>query len=242
MASAPIWARPEPAGRKPRFSREQIAEAALRIADTEGFEAVTMKHIAAELGAATMTLYYYVRNKADIVTLMHDAILADLLVSEAELRSGWRPATAAIARRTRAALLAHPWSPTALTAVTFGPNALRHMEQNLVTLAGTDLTRREKFELIAAVDAYVLGASLHAIESLSRAELARSDPDAARAAVEYGMRLLDTGEFPQLRAIDEQPPDADPAGPPMTGDALAEQFDRGLAALLDGLACRLGLG
>jgi AcrR family transcriptional regulator len=238
---APIWARPQPAGRKPRLSREQIAQAALRIADTEGFEAVVMKRIAAELGAATMTLYYYVRTKADIVALMQDAILADQLVPEAELRTGWRSATATIARRTRAVLLAHPWSPTALTEAAFGPNALRHMEQSLAALADTRLTRRGRFELIAAVDAYVLGASLQAIESLSRAAVADSDPDAAAAAVDYGMRLLGTGEFPHLSALNEQPSDTDPVGPPMTDHALTDQFERGLAALLDGLATQLKL-
>jgi AcrR family transcriptional regulator len=98
----------------------------LRIADTEGFEAVIVTRIAADLGAATMTLYYYVRNKADIVALMQDAILTDQLVPEAELQTGWRAATATIARRTRAVLLAHPWSPIALTEAAFGPNALRH--------------------------------------------------------------------------------------------------------------------
>ena len=36
------------AGRKPRYTREQIADAALRIADPEGFDAVTMKRIAAD--------------------------------------------------------------------------------------------------------------------------------------------------------------------------------------------------
>ena len=86
----PIWALPQPPSRKPRYTREQIAVAALRIADQEGFDAVTMKRIAAELGAATMTLYYYVRNKADIVALMQDAILADILVPDACLRGAWR--------------------------------------------------------------------------------------------------------------------------------------------------------
>ena len=104
----PIWALPQPADRKPRYTREQIAEAALRIADADGFDAVTMKRIAAELGAATMTLYYYVRNKADIVALMQDAILADVLVPDGDLRGSWRDATAAIARRTRDVLMAHP--------------------------------------------------------------------------------------------------------------------------------------
>ena len=60
----PIWALAAPGDRKPRYTREQIADAALRIADTDGFDAVTMKRIAAELGASTMTLYYYVRDKA----------------------------------------------------------------------------------------------------------------------------------------------------------------------------------
>ena len=69
----PIWALSQPADRKPRYTREQIADAALRIADAGGFDAVTMKRIAAQLGAATMTLYYYVRNKTDIVALMQRA-------------------------------------------------------------------------------------------------------------------------------------------------------------------------
>jgi AcrR family transcriptional regulator len=59
-----------------------------------------MKRIAAELGAGTMALYYYVRNKADIVALMQDAIFEDVLVPAAEFPSGWRDAVALIARRT----------------------------------------------------------------------------------------------------------------------------------------------
>ncbi|WP_433174827.1 TetR/AcrR family transcriptional regulator [Actinoallomurus sp. CA-150999] len=237
----PIWARPQPAGRKPRFTREQIAESALRIADTEGFEAVTMKRIAAEVGAGTMTLYYYVRNKADIVALMQDAILADLLVPDTELHVGWRAATIAIARRTREALLAHPWSPSVFTSAAFGPNALRHMEQNLATLADTHLTAQAKLEFIAAVDAYVLGASLHAVESLSRANQAKSNPDATAAIVEYSRKLLRSGEFPHLNALTEHPDDPESAAPAMTDDTLADQFERGLAALLDGLATALKL-
>jgi AcrR family transcriptional regulator len=241
VAKAPIWARPQPTGRRPRFTREQIAAAALHIADTEGFDAVIMKRIAAELGAATMTLYYYVRNKADIVTLMQDAILAEVLVPQAELQAGWRPATAAIARQTRSVLLTHRWSPTALADATFGPNALRHMEQNLAALADTHLTNQDKFELIAAVDAYVLGAAIHTIETLTRAEQAQTDPDTATAAIEYATTLLNTGEFPHLKDIDDQPPGPTQAGPPLTENALTNQFERGLTALLDGLATHLNL-
>jgi AcrR family transcriptional regulator len=229
----PIWALPQPADRKPRYSREQIADAALRIADGEGFEAVTMKRIAAELGAATMTLYYYVRNKTDIVALMQDAILADVLVPDECLRGSWRDATATIARRTREVLIAHPWSVASLNDAQFGPNAIRHFEQSLAAVAGTGLPAAARFEIIAAVDDYVTGNAMHAVESLARAKVASADPAMVAAAVEYGVGLLADGDFPELRAIYAA---GEPAGPPMTEDALTGQFEYGLQALLDGIA------
>jgi AcrR family transcriptional regulator len=236
----PIWALAAPADRKPRYSREQIASVALRIADADGFDAVTMKRIAAELGAATMTLYYYVRNKSDIVALMQDAILADVLVPEGCLAGGWREGLTAIARRTRDVLMAHPWSLTALNDAQFGPNGMRHFEQSLAAVAGTGLDAAARFELIAVVDNYVSGNVLHAVESLARGRAAEADPAMVAAAVAYGVAQLETGEFPQLRAIYAEGDRS--AGPPMTEDALTLQFERGLAALLDGLAARMKIG
>jgi AcrR family transcriptional regulator len=238
----PIWALPQPTGRKPRYTREQIAGAALRIADTEGFGAVTMKRIAVELGAATMTLYYYVRNKSDIVALMQDAILADILVPDACLRGGWRDATTAIARRTRDVLMAHPWSLASLNEAQFGPNAMRHFEQSLTAVADAGLALPARFELVAAVDDYVSGNALHAVESLTRAKLAEEDPAMVAAAVAYGIARLQTGDFPQLSAIAAASAQAaEPPGPPMTEAALTSQFERGLQALLDGLAAHLNI-
>ena len=237
-----IWALPAPSGRKPRYTREQIAGAALRIADEEGFDAVTMKRIAVELGAGTMTLYYYVRNKTDIVALMQDAILADVLVPDDDLRGNWRDAMAAIARRTRQVLMAHPWSLSSLNEAQFGPNAMRHFEQSLAAAVGTGLATRARIELMAIVDDYVSGNALHAIEALTRAKLAEADPDMVAAAVSYGIAQLQSGDFPQLSAIYAESAGSDePAGPPMTEAALASQFERGLQALLDGLAVRMSI-
>jgi AcrR family transcriptional regulator len=237
-----IWALPEPAARKPRYTREQIADAALRIADQEGFEAVTMKRIAAELGAGTMTLYYYVRNKTDVVALMHDAILADELVSDDDLRGDWRTAISAIARRSRQVLMAHPWSLASLTEAQFGPNAMRHFEQSLAAVAGAGLAAAQRFELIATVDDYVSGNAMHAVEALTRARMAEADPAMVAAAVSDGIALLQSGDFPQLSAIYAESAETGEApGPPMTEAALTSQFERGLQALLDGLAARMNI-
>ena len=157
-----IWLRPEPNDRRPRFNREQITAAVLKIADDEGFEALTMKRIAAELDCGTMTLYYYVRTKADLVALMHDAILAEILLPQ--LPADWREAVSAIARRTRDVLLAHPWSIASLNDAQFGPNAMRHVEQSLAALDALDLDTAEKLAFWGIVDDYVFGSVLRTVE------------------------------------------------------------------------------
>ena len=53
--------RPAPGERRPGYTRDQIVAAAIAIADAEGYEAVSMRRLATELGAGTMTLYHYVR-------------------------------------------------------------------------------------------------------------------------------------------------------------------------------------
>jgi AcrR family transcriptional regulator len=237
-----IWLRPEPNERRPRLRRDQITATAVRIADTEGFEAVTMKRVASELGAGTMTLYYYVRTKADLVALMQDAILADLLVSDDELPSGQREAVTAIARRTRHVLLAHPWSISSLDDAQFGPNAMRHIEQSLAALDDLDLDPAAKLSLWAIVDDYVAGSAMHSIETLRRTVAAEHNPQLARDAVTFGEQQLATGQFPRLAALYQQqtaPESATPDDAPQrTSNRLEVQFEHGLAALLDGLGAR----
>lgn len=239
-----VWLRPEPNERRPRLRRDQITATAVRIADTQGFEAVTMKRVASELGAGTMTLYYYVRTKADLVALMQDAILADLLIPGDELPSGWREAVTAIARRTRHVLLVHPWSISSLDDAQFGPNAMRHIEQSLAALDDLELDPASKLSLWAIIDDYVVGSALHTIETLDRTAAAQRNPQLARDAIAFGQQQLTTGRFPHLAALYEQQTTSDSAAPDdaapddaaqTTSDRLAAQFEHGLAALLDGL-------
>jgi AcrR family transcriptional regulator len=238
-----IWLRPEPNERRPRFSREQITATAIRIADAEGFEAVTMKRIATELGAGTMTLYYYVRTKADLVALMQDAILSDLLIPDDELPSDWREAVTVIARRTRDVLLAHPWSIASLDDAQFGPNAMRHIEQSLAVLDGLDFDPAAKLSLWGIVDDYVFGSALHTIETRTRIAQAQHNPQLVADALTFGQQQLATGQFPRLAALYHRQYGSDPTtshdrsstSTPTTADRLADQFEHGLTALLDGL-------
>jgi AcrR family transcriptional regulator len=236
-----IWLRPEPHDRRPRLNRARITAAVLEIADREGFEAVTMKRIADALGCATMTLYYYVRSKADIVTLMHDAILAEILIPDDQLPADWCQAVIAIARRTRDVLLAHPWSLGSLNDAQVGLSAMRHMEQSLAALDDLDLDVAEKLSLWGIVDAYVFGSALQTIETRTRAAMTKSNPALLDDAMTFGRQQLATGQFPRLAALDWKQRSAKrtalhrgASAPTEAGPA--SQFERGLKALLDGLA------
>jgi AcrR family transcriptional regulator len=236
----PIWVRPEPGTRRARFSREQIAAAALAIADAEGFEAVSMRRIAADLGAGTMSLYRYISAKDDLVALMDDALMGESLVPDGELPSDWRAALALIARQTRAALLRHPWAVVSLQGRgaagqdgSFGPNGLRHFEQSLAALDSAPLDVVAKMELLTIVDDYVMGSVLRTGEMQSRHE---TDPEAAAPIMEFITAQLATGAFPRIAALSQDPAAAGLTDP----DRVEARFERGLALLIEHAAGVLG--
>jgi AcrR family transcriptional regulator len=233
-ASQPIWTRPGPGARKPRFSREQIAGAALAIADAEGFDAVSIRRVAAELGAGTMSLYRYISAKADLVALMDDAIMGESLIPDGQLPAGWRDALAMIARATRTALLRHPWAVQALQGRgaaqdgSFGPNGIRHFEQSLAAVAAAPLDTAAKLNLLAIVDDYVFGHVLRVGEVQART--AAADPAHAAAITAYINDQLATGQFPHLSSLAHDPAARTIVEP----GQLDQRFERGLRALLDG--------
>src|SRR5262249_48961416 len=138
-----IWARPEPRARRPAHTREGIARAAIRIADTEGFDALSMRRVAAELKAGTMTLYHYVRTKDELLALVHNAIMGELLIPPDEVPTGWRAGMREIAHRTRDVFVRHPWVGQLPQSADDGPNDTLHFEQSLAVMAETGLPVQE---------------------------------------------------------------------------------------------------
>ncbi|MFJ3727805.1 TetR/AcrR family transcriptional regulator [Streptomyces sp. NPDC090045] len=224
-----IWSRPQRAGRGPRpaHSRDSIAAEAVRIADAEGIEAVSMRRVAAGIGAGTMSLYNYVPRKEDLYELMVDTVSGEYELTPAT--GDWRADQLALARQTRALMHRHPWLPRLLSPVYgFGPNALRYLEYSLECLAPLDAPDAEKLELVAAVNGTV---ATYVAGELALAERARALPWSE--AEEQGVRSawlgsrLATGEYPRLAA-------ALAGGGPVPGAGLdmAAVFDRSVSRLL----------
>jgi AcrR family transcriptional regulator len=237
--SSLIWTRTEPGTRRPKFTREQIASTALAIADSEGFAAVSMRRVAGDLGAGTMTLYYYVRTKDELIALMDDAIMGEVLIPADEFPTHWYEALAAVAIRTWEVLMRHPWALRSLESVAPGPNAMRHFEQSLAAVADTPLDAADRFALLNMVDDYVHGNAMRSAEMRSAA--APVDDEAIEAAMRFAETQFATGEFPHTQALMG---DGDPREVfPRLAGSLSERdrFRRGLYAMLDGAAGRMNL-
>jgi AcrR family transcriptional regulator len=229
-AEPPIWFRDEPASRRPAHTRADIARAALEIADSEGFDAVSMRKVAQRLGAGTMTLYHYVRNKGELIALMNDAVMAEVVVPEGELSGDWRAALTQIANRSHDAFSAHHWVFQKMgDDGAPGPNGMRHFEQSLQAVAGLDLDREQTFEVIGQVDDYVFGYSLREVQEREEQEHGWSP-----AVVDFFRRELATGDYPLINEFfgDDFEATFEEAMEFMSDNS---RFARGLARLLDGI-------
>lgn len=233
--------REEPGARRAGLSREQIGRTAVEIADAEGFEAVSMRRVARELGAGTMSLYHYVRNKDELLSLMFDLLMGELVVADDELAGGWRQALTAIARATRKGLKEHPWIFEAMgQPAGSGPNGLRHFEQSMAAVKELSAPPRDRIELVTLVDDFVFGFALR--EVLQAIYEAEGDPDMAESGIAFFESELATGEYPNVSKLLR--------GDVRTGiERLMEtfsgerandrRFERGLKALLDGFEANL---
>ncbi|MGW2641493.1 TetR/AcrR family transcriptional regulator [Streptomyces sp. NPDC001348] len=226
-----IWARPERAGRGPRpaYSRADIAAAAVRIADDRGLDAVSMRHVAAELGCGTMSLYNYVPRKEDLYELMVDAVSGEHELWEPA--GDWRADMLRVAHQTRGLLHRHPWMPRLMSPVYgFSPNALRYIEHCLACLDPLEASYGTKVELVAMLNGVV---TTYVRNELDTAERVRSLPwsedeeNAARIAY-LGSRIA-SGAYPRMAAAFG----ADPG--PIDPEVV---FRRALERVLDAFAQR----
>lgn len=83
-------AEPGRRGPKPRYSADQVVEAAVAVADIEGLQAISVRRIAQELGVSPMSIYTYVPSKAELVGLMFDRVLGKTPTPRRRARAGAR--------------------------------------------------------------------------------------------------------------------------------------------------------
>ena len=223
-----LWTRTEPGARKPRLGRGELASVAIRVADTEGIDAVSMRRIAAELDVGTMTLYHYVRTKDELLALMVDELLHEVVVPDSELSGDWRAAMTTIARRSRDALRRHPWVFEVSGDPSIGPNAMRHFDQSWQAVSTLDADLETRLDVITAVDEYVFGYCLRERQSYA------ADGGDDAGMVGYMDELLADGDYPALRALTDELGLAELWSRMEAHERDDRRFDRNLERLLSG--------
>lgn len=214
-------------GPKPTLTLEQIVAAGIRIADTEGIDALSMRRLAAELDMGTMSLYRYVPSKEDLLNLMLDHVGGATILPRTT-DQGWRATLGSVARNGRAVYLQHRWLlQVNWSRPVLGPSSVADLEVTMSGLGDLPFDDREKMMVISLLDSYVTGSVRQEIlYEDAAAESGMTDEEFWGYQLPALMTAMESGEFPHLAGISE---DTFEGG-------WEETFEQGLTFLLDGIA------
>ena len=141
------------------LSKQRIVAEALRLADREGVEGLSMRRLAGVLGAGAMSLYHYVANKDELLDAMIDIVFEEIELPPDDV--DWQSAMRQEGLSARQVLARHPWAISLMESRTSpGPANLRHRE------AVTACLRKAGFSVAMATHAnwllnsYVYGHAL----------------------------------------------------------------------------------
>jgi len=143
------------------LSKQRVVAEAVRLADREGVDGLSMRRLAGALGAGAMSLYHYVASKDELLDAMIDIVFEEIELPPED--TDWQSAMRREAVSTRQVLARHPWAIGLMESRTSpGPANLRHRE------AVTACLRRAGFSVLTATHAnwllnsYVYGYALQA--------------------------------------------------------------------------------
>jgi AcrR family transcriptional regulator len=200
---------------------------AIDLADRDGLAAVSMRRIAARIGSAPTSLYWYFSDKSQLYELMADAVIGEIELPE-QPSGDWRADLTSIAWATRAMGRHHPWLAQLGIHPVPGPLTRRYGAAAFRSLEGLGLDPATEANILAAVNNYVSGFLER--ETGWWAPMSRTTARAAQQDTSASDRTARTA--------------ADPSVSPQHLAARAsvhsdESFAFGLDCLLDGIAAHV---
>ncbi|MFF4197099.1 TetR/AcrR family transcriptional regulator [Nonomuraea sp. NPDC001831] len=212
-----LWGlrKPHTRGPRPAFDLARLADTAVKVADAEGLEAVSMHRVAAELGLTKMALYRYVNGKTELMAIMIEAAVGT--PPDLNGAAGWRAKLEEYARALSTVWRRHPWLPSITVGDrVMGPRETAWSERALSALTDTPLTERERLDAVMMVSHHLRATHPAAAQG------SQTWTDGNAAAIMRDLLLLNAGRFPLLATTVATP-----------STTTTREF--GLLALLDGL-------
>jgi AcrR family transcriptional regulator len=150
---------PQRSRRRAPLSRERVLRAAIALADEGGFESLTMRKLAGELGVEAMSLYNHVAGKDDLLDGMVDLVFGEIEPPPTDV--DWKTAMRRRAVSTREALGRHRWAIGLMEGRTnHGPANLRLHNAVLGCLRTAGFSLEATVHAYSALDAYIYGFAL----------------------------------------------------------------------------------
>ncbi|MCZ7422761.1 MULTISPECIES: TetR/AcrR family transcriptional regulator [unclassified Micromonospora] len=212
--------RPRP-GRPPTTSRAQILAAARGLIDRDGWERLTIRKLAAELGVGATTLYHHVHDKEDLLLLLINEYGEQ--VSRPRLPDEPRERVVVAAATIHDALAAWPWAAEVLTTDGFiarlGASPLGLVEAVVAGAVDHGCTPEHAVYVFRTIWYYTVG------EILVRSHTARRGQGDAVTRQGAFFGSIDAGKLPHLAALGDR----------WAVLAPRDTYVDGLRALVDGL-------
>jgi AcrR family transcriptional regulator len=227
-----LWARStEPrSGRRSPLDRTSIVRAAIRIGDTEGLDAVSMRRIARELRTGAMSLYRHVPDKGALISLMIDEVIGEEELPAAP-SGDWRADLWQVVNGMWATMQRHPWYPeAAMERPPITPNGVAALEYVLSIFDDSGLATGDRMGMVATLSFTVTAVAINAAaEARTRARFQMTEDEMMSSAGIYIGRIIESGKFPRFSELISA---AEPPDP---------QFELAAAVelILDGIAARL---
>jgi TetR/AcrR family tetracycline transcriptional repressor len=215
---------------EPALDQSQIVRAALDLLDEVGFDGLTMRNLAKKLGVQAASLYWHVRSKQDLLSLLAEEICAPM--HEPDRTLSWQNQLEAMANDYRKVLLAHRDAARVLASSggPSGPTRLRMTEIGLRTLLDAGFNHRDAAYAGFLLNDFVI---MSVLEETQYAKIeAEGAPEDSSSDVQNWVESLPPNEYPSVVTLAYYLAEPD-------GD---ERFRFGVELLQDGLETLLARG
>lgn len=141
------------------LSKELIVSAAVAVADSDGFDCLSMRALADELGTAPMSLYRHVANKDDLLDEMVDVVFSEMYVPA--IGGDWKSELRKRGVSAREALRRHAWAVGRMEGRSRpGPASAEHHNATMGCLREAGFPFRHAVHAYNLLDAYTYGFAL----------------------------------------------------------------------------------
>lgn len=216
--------------RRRPLTKQRVLDRAIRLADKDGLEGLSMRKLGQALGVEAMSLYKHVGNKGELVAAMVDSIVEQFDLSDDE--PAWDDAIRRCAIRAHDLLIEHPWA-CRLAIVpsdvrTIGGPRVRYMEWLLRRLREAGFPPDLTYSAYHTLDSHIFGFTLWQIGHAEAIQSFKSGD--GETIEELAARILEQmrPHYPYLAEHGEQH-----MGPGAPNGK--QEFEFGLDLILDGL-------